>query len=910
MDGYLVEYYTSNPVYEVQVITTSSGPSLSAVQRITVDSDANNLAGYFRLEFQGATTANIRYDANPEGEDSLAQALVRLPTMGAVAVSRADSRRAVPSLLVNGTAGASFVTVSNGGAASVKTLNAGDVIWIGTSNVPLTISAITTTAATGVIQISFAPSTLSFVASFTAAQVFKWSYGFTWDVTFLTQIGPQPLFVATTSDNWAGTNPVLKVDGVRAGVSPLSGTFRVGYQGSMTPPLEHDLTAVDMKAALEELDTIREVAVTRQRNAFGYDWRVTFFSELGNVPSLYVNDAGLAGPFAKGEISNMFNGRLPVAYHSVFVPGGTATSTVITGLTQGLGYQVLVSAHNVRGYGYQLVAFPALVTPQQAPSPPFNASFYALSPSALKLAWATPLDLGGPPIQMYRVEWDIVATFQNVGVSGNVREMIVDVLPLNASSTYCIDIAINPASASIARYARVYAFNGYAWSQVGFPTPRSTIAQILAPGAPLHVVATATSATGIQVTWGPPAADDCVYGGDGGSPVTQYVIEWDTRPDFASPAAQAATDNTVAPLAYQIGGRDVLTGVISTVLESNTLYYVRVTAFNGQGAGVAGNAVAPVTTTDQLPSPPTAVTVTTAGVTSLGVVWDLPISDGGATIEKYRLEYGTTDNNFTYYQAVDLPIVHEVQAVVAQSNVAVEVQAIRALVEVTNERQTVRSQVNGIDEVQTVTTTCDDVTNEVQRVTTSAIDINEVQTLEPVGTDVNEVQLIRTRSLDVPTVQVAHVVLPIHPFNTSFKSSLRSQPTLSTFFFNPLLNSLSINQVLDISTARVKGQQVIGVIISGIDTSACSGDISTGTNVNCFAVESLITGSFKLSFDPNACGTDPAVPDSNWCGPRSPVDSAPHKPYDTSPPLITYQHTLTYHITQTINVSSLPTYHY
>ena len=26
VDGYLVEYYTSNPVYEVQVITTSSGP--------------------------------------------------------------------------------------------------------------------------------------------------------------------------------------------------------------------------------------------------------------------------------------------------------------------------------------------------------------------------------------------------------------------------------------------------------------------------------------------------------------------------------------------------------------------------------------------------------------------------------------------------------------------------------------------------------------------------------------------------------------------------------------------------------------------------------------------------------------------------------------------------------------------
>ena len=41
-----------------------------------------------------------------------------------------------------------------------------------------------------------------------------------------TAVGPQPLIVATTADNWAGTNPVLKVDTVQKGVNPLSGTFR------------------------------------------------------------------------------------------------------------------------------------------------------------------------------------------------------------------------------------------------------------------------------------------------------------------------------------------------------------------------------------------------------------------------------------------------------------------------------------------------------------------------------------------------------------------------------------------------------------------------------------------------------------------------------------------------------------
>ena len=81
-------------------------------------------------------------------------------------------------------------------------------------------------------------------------------------------------------------------------------------------------------------------------------------------------------------------------------------------------------------------------------------------------------------------------------------------------------------------------------------------------------------------------------------------------------------------------------------------------------------------------------------------------------------------------------------------------------------------------------------------------------------------------------------------------------------------------QVLDISTKRVKGQQVIGVIISGIDTTGCaSGVITTSSSTGatsgysavCTTIEKQITGTFKLSFDPNACGTDPAVSDSNWC---------------------------------------------
>ena len=46
----------------------------------------------------------------------------------------------------------------------------------------------------------------------------------------------------------------------------------------------------------------------------------------------------------------------------------------------------MVSAHNARGYGYPLVAYPAFASPKQAPSAPFNASFYALSQAQLQAA--------------------------------------------------------------------------------------------------------------------------------------------------------------------------------------------------------------------------------------------------------------------------------------------------------------------------------------------------------------------------------------------------------------------------------------------------------------------------------------------------------------------------------------------
>jgi hypothetical protein len=163
--------------------------------------------------------------------------------------------------------------------------------------------------------------------------------------------------------------------------------------------------------------------------------------------------------------------------------------------------------------------------------------------------------------------------------------------------------------------------------------------------------------------------------------------------------------------------------------------------------------------------------------------------------------------------------VREVQAVAIDSPVAVETQTVTLLAHVTNERQVVRSTLTpAVDEVQTITLFCDDVTNEIQRVVTTAIDVNEVQTVELTGTEVHEIQLLQAYTAGVPEVQSVDVSAPV-----------------------------------------VSEVQTIGVIVTGVDTSACS------IGAACAGVESGLSGYFRLQFDPNQCGTYSDKVESNWC---------------------------------------------
>jgi hypothetical protein len=84
----------------------------------------------------------------------------------------------------------------------------------------------------------------------------------------------------------------------------------------------------------------------------------------------------------------------------------TTTTTVVTGLTNGLSYSFTVAAHNLVGMGEQSVSLLASpVAGVTVPSAPNDVSIKA-GDGQVTISWSPPSDDGGSPIDYYIVYKD------------------------------------------------------------------------------------------------------------------------------------------------------------------------------------------------------------------------------------------------------------------------------------------------------------------------------------------------------------------------------------------------------------------------------------------------------------------------------------------------------------------------
>jgi len=289
---------------------------------------------------------------------------------------------------------------------------------------------------------------------------------------------------------------------------------------------------------------------------------------------------------------------------------GTSDSTTatVTGLTNGTSYVFRVKSENSEGDSvYTAASSP--VTPHALPTPP-------VAPTAVKgnaqvtLSWPASDDDGGAAITDYVIEYS-----SNDGTSWTI---FADGVSDGRSAT------VTGLTNGTSYILRVSAITTYG---TGDPSPSSDpVTPLTVPSVPKSLSASYGNASA-DLSWIAPTDD-------GGTPVTDYVIEYSSN---GGTSWSTFNDGS---------GLSVSTTV--TGLTNGTSYTFRVRAKNTEGQSQPSDTAGPLTPRTK-PGAPTSLSGT-KGNAQVALSWTAPSSNGGAVIDDYEIDYssdnGTTWNTF------------------------------------------------------------------------------------------------------------------------------------------------------------------------------------------------------------------------------------------------------------------------
>jgi len=236
----------------------------------------------------------------------------------------------------------------------------------------------------------------------------------------------------------------------------------------------------------------------------------------------------------------------------------TLTCT-LTGLTNGVKYQVRVFAKNGVGTG---VSFNKLtnVVPSTTPG---KATITTLTAGAgqVTVAWTAPLSNGGSAITGYTVQ-----AFNAAGTDAVVGKSCT---PTTATGTNCIVTGLTNGTAYTFKVTAANAKGSGAASNLS-----ATATPVAAPAAPGSPLATAKTGKKVTISWTAPA--------NNGSPITGYTVQaytWNgSLETIVTPAKKCTTTSA--------------TTCDITGLTAGTQYKFKITATNAKGTSTAATTAA------------------------------------------------------------------------------------------------------------------------------------------------------------------------------------------------------------------------------------------------------------------------------------------------------------------------------
>ena len=293
----------------------------------------------------------------------------------------------------------------------------------------------------------------------------------------------------------------------------------------------------------------------------------------------------------------------PIVEYDVLADGGNsgvsvitgtygATSTTVTGLTNGVAYSVQVRARNSVGWGDWSSAERA--TPEaaaQPPDPPRNVSVSA-GDGQVAVSWdASPAN--GSPVTGYTVSWS--------GSDNNGSRR------LGASArSFTVPSLTNGVGYTVSVAARSAAGNSAAVSLAAFPKAAARV-----PDAPRSLVLEPGDGQ-IEVSWRASR--------ENGSPVTGYVVAWSDGSRVGGTTLSTSADD------YTIKG-----------LSNGSRYDVEVSAQSRAGASPAATGRATPEAAASPPDAPRNVKLV-SGAEEIVVSWQAP-DDNGAPLGWYEVKW-------------------------------------------------------------------------------------------------------------------------------------------------------------------------------------------------------------------------------------------------------------------------------
>lgn len=186
-------------------------------------------------------------------------------------------------------------------------------------------------------------------------------------------------------------------------VGPLNETsaFVVEFEGHITQPLPYDVSARELRSALQRLPSIHATSVTRQAIQTGprdgYEWKVEFAHTshetvrgAGNLGIMGVDASGCIGMNVRGFASELVRGTNPLR-------------VVVNQLESGKEYSTRVTAFNSRGASIGAQSSARVLVSTQ-PGPVLSPQLTVASAAQLQVQFSTASDNGGSAIESYRIE--------------------------------------------------------------------------------------------------------------------------------------------------------------------------------------------------------------------------------------------------------------------------------------------------------------------------------------------------------------------------------------------------------------------------------------------------------------------------------------------------------------------------